>query len=58
MNTMPRPVDPQLPLSLLFLAVVEGKRQERSRRAVEIERDEIREFELAQEDPERWDGMV
>jgi hypothetical protein len=58
MNTMTRPVDPQLPLSLLFLAVVESTRQERTRRTAEVEREEIRDFELAQEDPERWDGMV
>ena len=58
MNTMIRNVDPQLPLSLLFLTIVESTRQERTRRTVEIEREEIREFELAQEDPERWDGMV
>ena len=58
MNTMTRPVDPQLPLSLLFLAVVESTRQERTRRTIEAERDELREFELAQEEPERWDGMV
>lgn len=54
-----RPIDPQLPLSLLFLAVAEGARQEIQRyRAAEAEREEAYEFERAMEEPERWDGLL
>jgi hypothetical protein len=58
MNTHLRSADPQLPLSLLFLAVVENARHERHMRVAESEQDEIREFERLLEEPERWDGMV
>jgi hypothetical protein len=58
MNTYLRSADPQLPLSLLFLAVVENARQERHKRSADAEQDEIREFERTLEEPERWDGMV
>ena len=53
-----RGIDPQLPLSLLFLAVAEGARQEIHRmRAADAEREERAEFERAMEEPERWDGL-
>jgi hypothetical protein len=58
MNTHLRSADPQLPLSLLFLAVVENARQERHMRVVEAEQNEIREFEMMHEEPERWDGLL
>jgi hypothetical protein len=53
------PIDPQLSLSILFLALSDHHMKELSRR-VEAEQDRLsRQIELMQqEEPERWDGLL
>jgi hypothetical protein len=53
------PIDPQLSLSVLFLALSDHRMKELTRR-VEAEQDRLsRQIELVQqEDPERWDGLL
>jgi hypothetical protein len=54
-----QPIDPQLSLSILFLALSDRRMQEITRR-LEKEQDRLsRQIELMQqEEPERWDGLL
>ena len=53
------PIDPQLSLTILFLAITDHRSQEMANR-VEREQDRIsQQIELMQqEEPERWDGLL
>ena len=58
MSTHVRANDPQLQLSILFLAIADSKRHETQRRTSENEGTTPDEAEWIHEDPERWDGML
>jgi hypothetical protein len=53
------PIDPQLSLAILFLAISDHRSQEVANR-MEREQDRLsRQLELMQqEEPERWDGLL
>jgi hypothetical protein len=58
MSTHVRANDPQLQLSILFLAIADSKRHEAQRRVTENEQTSPDETEWMHEEPERWDGLL
>lgn len=60
MNAGIHSIDPQLSLSVLFLAITEHRIQEIKLRRSEMEQENLsRQIEIVQlEEPERWDGLL
>ena len=56
-STHAHPIDTQLSLSILFLALSENAQEEPRRAAIAKSERPVRERETTYEEPERWDGL-